>query len=504
MKNYIVGIDIGTQGTKCMLFDTDMNVIGSAFEGSKLISPKPGVVWQETDDIFMSCVRTIKQIIEETGIDPKNILSISIDGQMAGIIGVDKNGEAVTPYDSWLDNRCGKYLDIIKERVGKKMIEISGGPATYDHAPKVIWWKNEEKEIYDKISKFVVPHAYVAGKMAGLSADELFMDYTCIAFSGFGDSFNKKWSNELLKEFNIEENKFPEIVSPFKIVGKTTKEFAELCGLCEGIPIAAGAGDTAASTFGAGHFEENMLLDCAGTASNLCAVVNEYVPDVENETLIMLRSPIDGLFLPLAYINGGGLCVRWFRDEFTGDDKASYDILENEAKGVATGSEGILFVPHFAGRVLPNDPYVKGCFVGLDWKHKRGHLYRAVLEGIAYEYKNFFGVLKKLYPNAGFNTMRGIGGGCKSSLFNSIKADVLGVNSLPLKLGDAALVGSAVIGAVGAGVFSDHKEPILKTIENGKMIEYNDKNHMIYADYAEAYNETYSALRGVYKNRIYK
>ncbi|WP_066647256.1 xylulokinase [Christensenella timonensis] len=502
MKHYIIGIDIGTQGTKSMIFDTDMNVVASAFEQSCLISPKPGTVWQQPEEIYLSCVRTIKQMMDETQIAPASVLSIAIDGQMAGIIGIDREGNAVTPYDSWLDTRCGKYLDILRETSEKELIRTSGGQVTYGHAPKIIWWKNEHSDIYNKICKFVVPQAYVVGKMTGLSAEEQFMDYTCIVFSGFGDTVKKAWSENLLREFNIDKNKLPRMVSPFDIVGTTKKEFGDLCGLREGIPVAAGAGDTAASTFGAGHFEENTLLDCAGTASNLCAAVREYVPDLEYKTLIMLRSPIDGLYIPLSYINGGGLCIKWFQSEFTGEPHATYEMLEKEAEMVEAGSEGIFFIPHFAGRVLPNDPDIKGSFSGLDWKHKRAHLYRAIMEGIAYEYWYYFSVLKTLYPNVKPNVMRSIGGGSKSRLFCSIKADVLGMDVIPLMLGDAALVGSAVIGAVGAGIIPDYREAISKTIDCGNVIRFCGQNYDRYQKYAQAYQKKVLAMHALYTDTI--
>ena len=503
MKGYLVGVDIGTQGTKAILFDTDMNVVASAFEVSNLISPKPGTVWQEAEDIYMSCVRTIKEIIDKSKIDSKDILGIGIDGQMAGIMGIDKDGEAATYYDSWLDMRCGKYMDEMKKVAGKRVIEITGGPVTYVHGPKILWWKGERPDEYKNIYKFVLPHGYVAGKMAGLNGDRAYFDYTCIQYSGFGDNEKLEWSDELLETFGVEKSKFPRIVSPFEVVGKATKEFAALSGVCEGTPIVAGAGDTAASVFGAGVFEPGMTLDCAGTASVMCSIVDKYAADTENETITMVRTPIDNLWMPLAYINGGGLCVRWFRDNFSGKPAASYDELESEAKEIAPGSEGALFVPHFAGRVLPNNPYVRGSFVGLDWKHTRGHLYKAIMEGIAYEYKFYLSILKKLYPERSFDKLSIIGGGSKSKLFNSVKADVLGMDVSTFELGDTALVGSAVIAGVGAGVFNDYKAPITKVIKEGMHVKHNEENTRAYEKYAKEYLEVIKSLENVYKSDVY-
>jgi xylulokinase len=456
-------------------------------------------VWQEPDDLYNSCINTIKELLEKSGISGTEIAAIGLDGQMAGIMGIDASGEASTYYDSWLDMRCGKYMNLMNERAGKRIIELSGGPVTYIHGPKILWWKNEHPDTYARTARFVLPKDYVIGKMTGLSAEEAFFDYTHLHFSCFADNSNKRWSPELLDAFGVSADKLPRIVAPFDVVGKTTRDFAALSGVAEGVPVVAGCGDTAASTFGSGMFRRNMVLDCAGTASVLCSVVDRYVPDTEFATLTMMRSPVDGLFLPLAYINGGGMCVRWFRDTLTGNPAASYDQLQTEAEAVSPGSEGITFIPHFSGRVLPNNPYLKGSYLGLDFKHTRGHMYRAVMEAVAYEYRYYLSVLRQLYPQDDFPGMITIGGGANSSLFNQIKADVLGINVTTFEMGETALLGSAVIAGCGTGVLSDYKKPIEKVMHKQAEFQSDMQNHAAYAPFADAYLMAMDVLTQFYK-----
>jgi xylulokinase len=502
MSAYIIGIDIGTQGTKAALFNEDMEMVCTSFEGSRLISPAPGTVWQEPDEIYGSCINTIKELLEKSGISGTDIAAIGLDGQMAGIMGIDASGEASTCYDSWLDMRCGQYMKRMSERAGKRVIALSGGPVTYIHGPKILWWKNEQPEAYAHTARFVTPQAYVVGRMTGLRADEAYFDYTHLHFSCLADNANKRWSQELLDTFGVGANKMPRIVSPFEVVGKTTREFAALSGMTEGVPVVAGCGDTAASTFGSGMFRRNMVLDCAGTASVLCSVVDRYVPDTEYETLTMMRSPVDGLFLPLAYINGGGLCVRWFRDTLSGNPPASYDQLQAEAETVQPGSEGITFIPHFSGRVLPNNPFLKGSYLGLDFKHTRGHMYRAVMEAVAYEYRYYLSVLRKLYPDDAFRNMITIGGGAKSPLFNQIKADVMGVNISTFEMGETALLGSAVIAGYGTRILSDYKKPIERVIRKKADFCADMQTHKAYAPYAEAYLKAMDILTRFYNKNF--
>lgn len=501
---YIISIDIGTQGTKCILFDRNMNIISEALELSRLISPKPGVVWQEADDIYGSCIRTIKEVMEKSGIAPSDIAAIGIDGQSAGIMGVDSEGEASTIYDSWLDTRCVKYMQEMRQKAEKRIIEITGGPVSYTHGPKILWWMHEQPEAYAKTAKFVLPSGYVSSKLCGLKGEDATLTHTVIHFSGFGDNLNREWSDELLELFGVDKSKMARIASSFEVIGTVTTPVAKECGLIEGIPVVVGAGDTSAGAFGSGILEEGMLLDTAGTASCLCSAVIEYMPDVEYATMVQMPSPVEGLWLPLSYINGGGLCVRWFRDELTGDPAMSYDTLMAHAQNLPAGSEGILFVPHFAGRVYPNNPNVKGSFVGLDWKHTRYHMYRAVLEGIAYEYAYYFDIIKKAHPKTNFSKVYTTGGGSKSPLFNQIKADVMGIPVTTYAQGETALVGSAVIAGYGTKLFEDYRTPLEKMKAEGETFMPNMENHEAYQKYCREYLNLIQDLEPIYKSEIYE
>lgn len=501
---YLIGMDVGTQGVKAALFDEAMNFVVSAFEPSNLISPAPGVVWQEPLEMYADCAKVTRELMEKSGVKAGDVAGVGLDGQMAGIMGIDKTGEASTPYDSWLDMRCGRYMDDMNKRAGRRIIELSGGPATYVHGPKILWLKNENPDAYKKTAKFVLPHAYIVGKMCGLTAEDAYFDYTHLHFSCFADNRRKTWSDELLETFGVEKDKMARIVSPFEIVGHVASEFAALSGLLPGTPVVAGCGDTAASTFGSGMFEKDLILDCAGTASVLSSVVDTYAPDVEHATLTQMRSPVDGLYVPLAYINGGGMCVRWFRDHLSGTPHMSYDALEAEAREVMPGSEGLIFIPHFAGRVLPSNPNLKGAYLGLDFMHTRGHMYRAVLEAVAYEYAYYLSVLRALHPRERFDRMITVGGGAKSDLFNQIKADVLGVEVETFAMGETALIGSAVIAGVGTGLLDDYAAPIRGAITPGNRYLPDEKRHALYTPSIEAYLSAMERVTPYYReNAIY-
>ena len=487
MSDYIISVDIGTQGTKAAVFDRHIRMLQTAFVPSRLISPQTGVVWQDPEEMLEECCGAISRLMSLSGILPQEVACLGLDGQMAGIMGIAANGEASTPYDSWLDMRCGPQMEKMNALAGQRIIQLSGGPATYVHGPKILWLKENHPEQYHNTAKFVLPHTYMVGRLCGLSAQEAYFDYTHLHFSCLSDNAGKRWSAELLETFGISRDKMARIASPFEVVGKLQKAMAERCGLMEGIPVVAGCGDTAASTFGTGMFEPGRLLDCAGTASVLCSVVDRYVPDTRHKTMVMMRSPVDGLILPLAYINGGGMCLRWFRNELTGIPHADYDALDREAKAIAPGSEGLLFIPHFSGRVLPGNPNLKGSFMGLDFKHTRAHLFRAIREGIAYEYAYYLDVLRSLYPEEPFDNMLIVGGGAESGLFNQIKSDVLSVRASTLKTGETALIGSAVIAGIGIGLLDDYRQPIQAALSPGNEYHPDPGAHRAYQPYCAAY-----------------
>lgn len=496
--SYLIGVDIGTQGTKTNLYNEKGQIVSYGFESSNLINEN-GTIYQDPDEIFFSVINTIKEVINKSGVDGSDVAGLAMDSQMAGIMGIDKDFNAVTYYDSWLDNNCKKYIDIIKHECRDTVVKITGAPISNTHGPKILWWKNEKPDIYKKIDKFVLPGVYVAGRMAGLKSDKAVMDYTNIHFSGFADNKNMIWSKTLLDAFDVDEGKMPKIASPFDILGYVNRETANLTGLKQGMPIMVGCGDTAANCFGAGIVKPGQAFDVAGTASVFACCVDEFKPDVKNGVLFQMRSVVEGNFTPLAYIGGGGLCLRWFKENFTGGQNVSYDTLEAEAKLISPGSEGLTFIPHFEGRVCPSDQSLKGSFTSLGWNHTRAHMYRSIMEGIAYEYKFYYETMKIIGLDKGIDNIFGVGGGANSMLFNSIKADILQVPYTPLKVRECATLGCAVIAGVGVGIYSDAIETVTKMNSKEKIVLPNKKNYVSYEKGYRVYKRTLDELSNMYK-----
>jgi xylulokinase len=449
-----VGCDLGTLGTKAAVVDDAGRIAGEAFEEVSLRYPRPGWVEQDLLEIESSAHRTIRTALEASG-RARDVAGVAFSGQMSGIGTIDDGFRPVTHFDSWLDTRCEPYIRRMEEHADR-VVRLSGCPPTYSHGPKILWWKEERPESFRRISRFVVPGAFVAGRLCGLTASQAFIDRTYAHFTNLTDTERAVWSPELLDAFGLDEAVLPRIVDPLEIVGEVAAHGTEATGIPVGTPVAAGAGDQAAASLGAGVVDPGQAFDSAGTASVFAMCVPTFAPDVRDRTLMATHSVIPGVYIALAFINGGGLALRWFRDEVArlGADPDAYARLDELAAAIEPGSGGLLWMPHVQGCVLPPRPHVRGGWVGLTSGHTLGHLFRAILEGIAFEYATWADLAAEP-GGATLREARVLGGGARSGLWNQIKADILGIDWVPTLRQECGVLGDALIAAAATGHVRD-------------------------------------------------
>jgi xylulokinase len=502
-QKYLVGVDLGTSATKAALYRIDGQLISQASAEVPLHHRKPGEVEQEHNDFYTSAAVTVRQILAGSGVAAGDVAAIAFDSQMAGIGLIDETFQPVGHFDSWLDMRCQPFIEQMEREAGDRITQLTGCPPTCDHGPKMLWWKHEQPEAYRRTAKFVVPGPYVAGRLAGLKADKAFIDHTYIHFSGFADARRGTWSEELCQHFDLDVDRLPHIVDPCDIIGEVQPGPAADFGLAPGTPIAAGAGDTAANALGAGIVRAGMLFDVAGTAAVLAGCTDGFVADTKNRALLTMRSVIPGLWNPLAYIAGGGLALRWFRDEFfnyrrgqgTPAAELGYEQMIEMAAGAPPGADGLLFSPHLGGRICPASPEMRGAWVGFSWSHTQAHFARAILEGIAFEYAYYLKILRGLLPEMRFVDARVVGGGARSAPWSQIKADVLGVAFQRLAGSEFGTWGAAMIAGKAAGLIDDlasHAEN--SAVHDGPALSPSSELHREYAPAVERYIRLESSL----------
>ena len=487
-EKYLIGVDVGTASIKAGVVSLSGALMGVESEPTNLISNGKGHMEQDPDEMLQSAVKMIRRVVERSAVNPGMILGMSFDGQMAGIMAIDRHYQPATPYDSWLDTRCTPYVEQMHERAGEEILTSTGCYPSTNHGPKMLWWKEEQPETFKNIFRFILPSAYVAGRLAGLTGEEAYMDTTYLHFSGFAKTDKGEWNTELIRLFSFPEEKLPHIISPTQKIGGLVREYANRAGLLEGTPIIAGCGDTIASMVGAGVVEPGQVFDVAGTASVLSICVDAFRPDKRSHTLMTSRSIFPGVYYAYAYINGGGMCLDWFRDHFMNQCDGLED-LNTQAEDVPPGSQGLFFLPHLAGRVCPGKPEYRGQWQGFDFSHRPKQFYRSILEGISYEYALYFNQVKGLYPDLKVKGIRGIGGGSRSPLWNQIKSNVLGLPYENLKTSECGVVGSAFTAGVGVGAISDPAKEIKRFVERDREWAPNPEQASVYKGLIPIYSE---------------
>ena len=290
----LIGVDLGTTGLKAALYSADGAPIVERNAATPLRWHGTGRVDQDPDDFYRAATSTIAECVRGAGAQAGEIEAVAICGQMAGTMGVDADFAPTTPYDSWLDLRCAEEVAWLERELGDTLVETCGCPPMVNHAPKIVWWKRHEPGAFERTVAWIPPGSYVAGRLAGLRGDDAFIDTTYLHFTGLADQRAGTWSERLADALDVSPARLPRIVEPTEVIGRVTREAAAATGLAAGTPIAAGLGDTAAGTLGAGVVRPGQLLDIAGTAAILAGSVAEFRPDVDARTLITMRGAVPG------------------------------------------------------------------------------------------------------------------------------------------------------------------------------------------------------------------
>jgi xylulokinase len=484
-----VGCDLGTMGTKVAVVDERGRVLGEAFEEVALRSPRPGWVEQDLDEIEASAHRTLRLALDEAG-RPREVGGVAFSGQMSGIGTIDTAFRPATRFDSWLDSRCEPYIEALSSHA-ERITALSGCPPTYSHAPKIAWWMHEQPADFERIARFIVPGSYVAGRIGGLGVDDAYIDRTYLHFSNLSDTAASAWSSELLEVTGIPADVLPRIVDPLDIVGEVTPWASERTGLPVGTPVAAGAGDQAAAALGAAVTDPGQVFDSAGTASTFALCTETFAPDAKSTTFMAAHSVIPDRYLAVAFVNGGGLALRWFRDEIARFDESDVDAfvqLDAMASDIEPGCGGLLWYPHFQGRVLPPAPSARGVWIGLTSGHALGHLFRSQLEGIAFQYAEWAERIAELGGTTPTQA-RVLGGGARSALWNQIKADVLGIEWVPTSREECGVLGDALIAAAASGHITDLAGTAREWQATGTPFRPDPERHRRYTGLVDAYRD---------------
>jgi xylulokinase len=493
MRRLFLGIDVSTTGAKALLVDERGAVAASATTALTLQTPKP--LWSEQDprEWWKGTAASVRKALADAGAKGGDVASVGLTGQMHGLVLLDGKREVLRPAILWNDQRTGAECAEIEKRVGRAtLIRETGNVAlTGFTAPKVLWVRNHEPEVYAKAKLVLLPKDYVRLRLTGVAAMDKADGSGTILF----DLGARTWSRLVLEKLDIPAGWLPPTFEGPEITGQVTAEAAAETGLAPGTPVMAGGGDQAAGAVGAGAVRPGVVSLTLGTSGVVFATTDAPLVEPEGRLHAFCHAvPGKWHFMGVTLSAAGSL--QWYRDTLA--PRESFADLVTEAETAPAGSEGLLFLPYLSGERTPYpDPLARGSFVGLTLRHARAHLTRAVLEGVAFSMRDCFELLR----GAGLGAAREVriaGGGAKGPLWRRIVANVLGLPMLTVNSTEGAAYGAALLGGVGAGAWPTVEAACDATIAVTGRDEPVAEWTRAYETLYPRYRELYAALKPTY------
>ena len=447
---YFLGIDTSTTSSKALIIDQMGKVIAVASSPHSLQTPKPMWSEQNPDEWWEAVSTCIKTSLEKAGIKGEGIAAIGLTGQMHGLVLLDEAGNVLRPAILWNDQRTQSQCDEIHQRFGKeKFIQKTGNVAlTGFTAPKILWVKENEPEVFARARHILLPKDFVRYKLT----NEYAMDKADGSGTVLFDLRARDWSDDVLAALEIPRSWMPQTFEGSEFTGYVTEAAAALTGLKAGTPVAAGGGDQEAGAVGMGAVETGVVALTVGTSGVVFATTPSALIE-PNGRLHAFCHAAPGMWHFMGVMLSAAGSLQWYRDTLA--PEMSFDDLVKEAEAVPAGSEGLLFLPYLSGERTPHpDPLARGAFIGLTIRHSRAHMTRAVLEGVSFGLKDSF----TLIQNAGLGKItqiRASGGGTKSPLWRQILASVLNAELVTVNTTEGGAYGAALLAGVGAGAWKD-------------------------------------------------
>ncbi|WP_346916594.1 xylulokinase [Clostridium sp.] len=500
---YLLGIDIGTSGTKTVLFDRGGNPISSSTAEYPLYQPEIGWAEQDPLDWWKAVCITINQVIKDSNINPESISGIGLSGQMHGLVMLDGDGNVLRKSIIWCDQRTAKECVEITEKVGeKRLIDITANPAlTGFTASKILWVRNNEPEIYEKCRKILLPKDYIRYMLTGEFATEV-SDASGMQLL---DIKNRYWSKEVLNALDIPIEYLGDVHESIVVSGKVHKKAAQVTGLKENTPVVGGAGDQAAGAIGNGIIKSGQISSTIGTSGVVFAHLDEPIIDEKGRVHTFCHA-VPGAWHMMGVTQGAGLSLKWFRDNFcTNEIEVAknmgidpYVLMTKEAEKVPAGSRGVVYLPYLMGERTPHlNPKAKGVFFGLSAAHTKNDMLRAVIEGVSYSLLDCMEIIKDTGMNP-TNVMVS-GGGGKSELWRQILADMFNCKVSTNKSSEGPALGVALLAGVGTGVYKDINEACSIAISENSIQYPKEENSLVYKRYYEIYKKIYNDLKGTFE-----
>ena len=453
----LLGIDIGTSGTKTVLFDDAGRPLASRTAEYPLYQPQNGWAEQDPEDWWRAAAEGIRAVLAAVPEARRQIRGVGLSGQMHGLVLLDADGRPLRRSIIWCDQRTGGECEQMKRAVGeRRLIEISANPATTGFtAAKILWVQNHEPELYARCAHILLPKDYVRFRLTGEYATEV-SDASGMQLMDVG---KRAWSPELLEAFGIDSRLLARLYESPDVTGTVHARAAEETGLPAGVPVVGGAGDNPVAAVGTGVVRQGAAFNTIGSSAVIYAVTDELKLDRKGRVHSLCASA-PGKWTVMSCTQGAGLSLKWLRDTCCAPEVEQaaregvdpYAVMDRLAAGAPVGADKLLFLPYLMGERSPHpDPLCRGVFFGLSARHGRGSLIRAVMEGVAYSQRECLDVFREM--GVPVERMTVCGGGSRSPLWRQMLADLYGCPVRTLQADEGGALGAALLAGVGAGVY---------------------------------------------------
>jgi xylulokinase len=489
-QSYFLGIDVSTTGSKALLVNEKGAVVAAASSPHTLQNPKP--LWSEQDprEWWQAVSTAVRSVLQQAGLEGESVAALGLTGQMHGLVLLDGAGQVLRPAILWNDQRTQSQCDEIHRRIGKeKFIQITGNVAlTGFTAPKILWVQQNEPEVYARTQHVLLPKDYIRYKLTGGYA----MDKADGAGTVLFDLKQRTWSVEVLAALGIPDTWMPPTFEGPQFTGQVTPDAAAETDLKAGTPVAAGGGDQAAQAVGVGAVQAGVVALTVGTSGVVFAATPSALVEPEGRLHAFCHA-VPGMWHFMGVMLSAAGSLQWYRDTLA--PGASFDDLLREAESVPAGSEGLQFLPYLSGERTPHpDPLARAAWVGLTLRHGRGHMTRALLEGVSFGLKDIFSLIQQ----AGLGDIRQVrasGGGTKGALWRQILASVLEAELVTVNTTEGAAFGAALLAGVGAGAWSDVPAACAAAVKLTGSTRPNPAQVEAYRKAYPRYRELYPALK---------
>ncbi len=489
-QRYYIGLDVGTSSLKTILINSRGKILAISNNRYPVYAPKQGWSEQDPQDWWRACIKGIKNVIDVSGISSQYISAIGLSGQMHGAVFLADGIKPLRRAILWNDQRTAKQCEYIEKKAGgrKKLIEMTGNPAlTGFTAPKIIWLRDNELQIYKKVKHVLLPKDYIRFRLTGQYAT----DVSDASGMLLVDIKKRKWHDRLIDKLELSRDWFAKCYESSEITGFVTSNVARMIGLPSGLPVVAGAGDQSAGAVGTGIVSTGIVSATIGTSG----VVFAYSDNPQFDSIGRMHTmchAIKGKWCIFGCMLSAGGALQWAKDTLY--PNMSYDELISSANKAPIGCEGLFFLPYLTGERTPHaDPYARACFIGLASRTDRNSIIRAVIEGVTFGMKTQVDIIREL--GIKIKQIRLSGGGAKNKFWRQMQADMYNAPVLTVNTTEGSAFGAAILAVVGIGEYDSVAQACLKMIKTRNLMNSIPENVKIYQQNHKIYDKLYYDLK---------